>query len=662
MNKYTFIDLLEKKCFEFSKIEIPLLQRDYVQGQKETGGNLPINKTGFRFIKEIFESLKNKKTMDLDFIYGSMGNGKSFIPLDGQQRLTTLFLLHWYFACKDFNDKELDKKLAMLSNFTYETRISSRDFCIELSKLKKSFTSSEQPSDYIRNESWFFNRYNLDPTVSSMLNMLDVIHEFDTDANIHYSQLNNIKFNVLNINKFGLTEELYLKMNARGKLLTNFEKIKAEIEKKSIDSEWEKNIGEENKFFFKVDRIWTDLFWNNFKGALDDAFLNFIGEIVIIEQTLQIKNLENEKGKSSIKRIQNLADNIENLSIEDINEEIFNKLKTILDLYASNGNESKKPSIELWEYCHKNNTFFLTICKIEDGAEVTYAVRSLFYAQTLYLLNADFSKETYNDWLRVIRNIAKNTNIDSVQSFKGFLNLITELSTGTADIYNYLATHKVESNFAKNQVQEEIYKAKTIINNNRSSKKLILQFEENPFCIGKLYFAFYCCGINCLESYSDLDLVLFEKVKNVFDLYLSNDDISDDFRVLLFTCGNNRFYDYWLSWSYKTNTNKRCCIESTDDLYWHFSRIENDKYFKDFLKEAVLRLTKNVSIRKLISMYKCPSDMPEWEKWIIKNPDEFSEHCSGHYFGITSNNKTCYLYEWRKRPNDRNDCFKVPNH
>ena len=543
MNKYTFIDLLEKKCFEFSKIEIPLLQRDYVQGQKETGGNLPINKTGFRFIKEIFESLKNKKTMDLDFIYGSMGNGKSFILLDGQHRLTTLFLLHWYFACKDFNDKELDKKLAMLSNFTYETRISSRDFCIELSKLKKSFTSSEQPSDYIRNESWFFNRYNLDPTVSSMLNMLDVIHEFDTDANIHY-----------------------------------------------------------------------------------------------------------------------LADNIENLSIEDINEEIFNKLKTILDLYASNGNESKKPSIELWEYCHKNNTFFSTICKIEDGAEVTYAVRSLFYAQTLYLLNADFSKETYNDWLRVIRNIAKNTNIDSVQSFKGFLNLITELSTGSADIYNYLATHKVESNFAKNQVQEEIYKAKTIINNNRSSKKLILQFEENPFCIGKLYFAFYCCGINCLESYSDLDLVLFEKVKNVFDLYLSNDDISDDFRVLLFTCGNNRFYDYWLSWSYKTNTNKRCCIESTDDLYWHFSRIENDKYFKDFLKEAVLRLTKNVSIRKLISMYKCPSDMPEWEKWIIKNPDEFSEHCSGHYFGITSNNKTCYLYEWRKRPNDRNDCFKVPNH
>ena len=481
MKKYTFIDLLEKKCFDFSRIEIPLLQRDYVQGQKENNEILPINRTGFRFIKEIFESLKNKKTMDLDFIYGSMENGKSFIPLDGQQRLTTLFLLHWYFACKDFNDKELDKKLAMLSNFTYETRISSRDFCIELSKLKKSFTSSEQPSDYIRNESWFFNRYNLDPTVSSMLNMLDVIHEFDTDANIHYSQLNNIKFNVLNINKFGLTEELYLKMNARGKLLTNFEKIKAEIEKKSIDSEWEKNIGEENKFFFKVDRIWTDLFWNNFKGALDDAFLNFIGEIVIIEQTLQIKNLENETGKHSIKKIQRIADNIENLSVDDINEAIFNKLKSILDLYSKNENEKKKPKIDLWEFCKKKNTLFSTICRVDDGADVTYGVRSLFYAQSLYLDKAVFSKEHFNDWMRVIRNIAKNTKVDSVQSFKGFLNLIIELSNGCDDIYTYLSTHKIESNFAKNQILEEIYKAKTI-KKNQIAKKPIFELEENPFC------------------------------------------------------------------------------------------------------------------------------------------------------------------------------------
>ncbi len=62
----------------------------------------------------------------------------------------------------------------------------------------------------------------------------------------------------------------------------------------------------------------------------------------------------------------------------------------------------------------------------------------------------------------------------------------------------------------------------------------------------------------------------------------------------------------------------------------------------------------------MLSAYQCPDNMPEWEKWIIKNPDKFSKHCSGHYFGITSDNKTCFLYEWRKRPNDKNDCFKIP--
>ena len=659
MKKYTFTDLLEKKCFDFSKIEIPLLQRDYVQGQKEVDGILPINKTGFRFIKEIFKSLKSNTPMDLDFIYGAIENDNVFIPLDGQQRLTTLFLLYWYYSCKDFKDKELTDKLSNLSNFTYETRISSRDFCIELCKLTKTFSPSEIPSKYIRNEHWFFNKFNLDPTVSSMLNMLDVIHKFDLENDIHYNQLNNLKFNVLNIKKFGLTEELYLKMNARGKLLTNYEKIKAELEKKVIDLAWEKNIEEENKFYFKADRIWTDLFWNTFKDSLDDAFLNFIAEIVIIEQTLQIKNLENETGKDSIKRIQRIADNIENLSVDDIDEVIFTKLKIILDLYSENENFHKKSKITLWDFCKEKDTLFSTICKVEDGADVTYTVRGLFYAQTLYLEKANFSEDSFDDWMRVIRNIAENSNIDSVQSFRGFLNLIIELSNGCNDIYTYLSAHKIESNFAKNQILEEIYKAKTI-KKDQKSKKLISELEENSFCKGKIYFALYCCNINILDKYLELDISLFEKVKDVFDTYLSKNNISDDFRVLLFTCGNNRFYDYWGSWSYKTNTHKRCCIESTNDLYQYFSRIENAQYWKDFLKDAVLRLTKKTSIRELLSAYQCPDNMPKWEKWIIKNPDEFSKHCAGHYFGITSDNKTCFLYEWRKRPNDRNDCFKVP--
>ena len=53
------------------------------------------------FISDLFESLSNEsKTVQLDFIYGPIIDNK-FIPIDGQQRLTTLFLLHWYVMRKE---------------------------------------------------------------------------------------------------------------------------------------------------------------------------------------------------------------------------------------------------------------------------------------------------------------------------------------------------------------------------------------------------------------------------------------------------------------------------------------------------------------------------------------------------------------------------------
>ena len=657
MSKYTFTDLLEKKCFPFSKIEIPILQRDYVQGQKSKEDSEQINKTGFRFINAIFESMKNGNPMDMDFIYGSVEN-KNFIPLDGQQRLTTLFLLHWYFACKDFRGDELKEKLELLSNFSYETRISSREFCSELCRLEKKFDINEIPSGYIQNESWFFNKFKLDPTVSSMLNMLDVIHKLDSVANVSYEKLSLLQFDILNMDNFGLSESLYLKMNARGKELTDFEKIKAELEKLADDSKWEEGVAETEKFYYKADRTWTDLFWNNFNSSTDEAFLNFISEIIITCQTLKIENLETESGKQQVRKIQRLASNSENLSVEDFTKDSFTRLKKILDLYSGNENDTKNAKINFWEFCKKEKNFFRTICTVEDKSVVTYPVRCLFFAQTLYLENAEFSEESFSDWMRVIRNIAENATVDTVQTFKGFLNLIQELSAGCDDIYKYLSEHNVESNFAKAQVQEEIYKAKIIVKE-KTAKALFCELEENPFCKGKLYFPLYCCDANFQKS--NLDIELFKKVKSVFDDYFSEDDISDDFRVLLFTCGDNSFYQYWGGWAYATETIKRCCIKNTADLNGNFARIECAVWRKDILKEAVAKLLGGTKIEKILSEYECPKNMPKWKKWIIKNPRKFAEHCiNDHYFGITGDNKECYLYNGYQRPPSLDVCFKIP--
>ena len=76
------------------------------------------------FLNALFKSLNKSEPIKLDFIYGSFKGG-AFQPLDGQQRLTTLFLLHWYAAIKG---ETLNKEnIAILMKFSYETRISSRE-------------------------------------------------------------------------------------------------------------------------------------------------------------------------------------------------------------------------------------------------------------------------------------------------------------------------------------------------------------------------------------------------------------------------------------------------------------------------------------------------------------------------------------------------------
>ena len=83
-----------------NQIEIPIIQRDYAQG-RQTG---TVKRVRERFLNNIFDAIKSHRHLTLDFVYGEITDGK-LTPLDGQQRLTTLFLLHWYASKKDNIDE-----------------------------------------------------------------------------------------------------------------------------------------------------------------------------------------------------------------------------------------------------------------------------------------------------------------------------------------------------------------------------------------------------------------------------------------------------------------------------------------------------------------------------------------------------------------------------
>ena len=103
--KYTFRELLAKY-----RIEIPIIQRDYAQGRLSESATAIRNE----LLESIYVALTSDSPLDFDFVYGSVEGDKLF-PLDGQQRLTTFFLLHWYLAEKEGRIKELRGLLSRFS-------------------------------------------------------------------------------------------------------------------------------------------------------------------------------------------------------------------------------------------------------------------------------------------------------------------------------------------------------------------------------------------------------------------------------------------------------------------------------------------------------------------------------------------------------------------
>jgi len=282
------------------KIVIPPIQRDYAQGRNS--GKIPTIRE--RFIDSILSVLAddNLPALELDFIYGytesdSIGSNvvNVFKPLDGQQRLTTLFLLHWFVANKEGKTNEAK---SLLRKFTYATRQTSRSFCEKLMDFEIDFNNARKVDEQIINQPWFFSNWENDPTIQSMLVVLRTIQEKFVGLHNTLEKLSGdnsrIIFHLLSMNDLGLPDDLYIKMNARGKPLTDFEHFK---------SSFSEILDEKNAKYFneKVDGEWADLFWGIFKDKknediaklVDAGFLNFfwyITEILIKQKEISFSN------------------------------------------------------------------------------------------------------------------------------------------------------------------------------------------------------------------------------------------------------------------------------------------------------------------------------------------------------------------------------------
>ena len=495
------------------KIEIPIFQRDYAQGRNDK----TTDKIRKDFVSSLIEALDKNTPIELDFIYGREVDN-TITLIDGQQRLTTLFLLHWYIS-------QRIGKIDAFNNikFSYATRDYAKDFTAKLTTgedFKIDFTQATLSTE-LKDKNWFYDDWQHDPTVSGMLNTLDEIHKQLRDKTIdHYWSLLEqdkqgiITFYWLDLEEHQLTDELYLKMNARGKQLSNFENFKACLVKRINDEQWESKEKNEETFSYKMDTTYTDLFWK-YRGnvnVIDYEVTNFFAGMAMIGYAFKEKNSEAQQ-----RRVQELFNNPLSVRVEDFEESDFNLFMSYLNFYSTVENISIETN--LWKYYNTDNKrgFFEEFIKDENKGTgevykgATYKQRVFFYAITNLFIKVKDNKAKIEEFIQVVRNIIENETIDSAETFAGAIKLMRELLKGSQDIYSYLSKTAIQSKFASYQVAQEKQKAERILAN-PEWKDVIWEAEEHLMFKGDI-------GFLLLETENNLDLFKkrYEVAKEMFD-------------------------------------------------------------------------------------------------------------------------------------------------
>lgn len=276
-----------KTLLETHPIVIPMIQRDYAQGRT----SVHATRVRLSILPKLKQATLHDEQLDFDFIYGSLKDGTAILhPLDGQQRLTTLYLLYWYIGYRKGAIPEY------LKHFTYETRISARDFFQALRDEQIVETEGDM-SQTIQSQKWFRPAWLQDPTIKGALVMLKALEETFIDIETRRlpdlnEQEPNVTFQFLDLDTYDLDETLYIKMNSRGKPLSPFEHFKAQFEQMLVANGWTSLA---KQFSQRIEKEWTDLLWpfrDSTTNTIDDVFLNFYrfvtGSIAFLHQSLPI--------------------------------------------------------------------------------------------------------------------------------------------------------------------------------------------------------------------------------------------------------------------------------------------------------------------------------------------------------------------------------------
>ena len=626
--KYTIKAFLTDQNME--QIIIPEIQRDYVWSVFNVDNLLKsLNEDASNLLQYTTDELEqlppklrelaeksltdNRKPSNIGFIYAyhDPGYSNKYFLIDGQQRITTIFLLLLASSLKD--NKQNFRNTYFANNIpkvNYKVREASEEFLRNFVE----YILNGHDSNNVKDSNWYFSDYNSDDTIQSIINNYKVISEFLSKVNcqITFDYIEkNVELWYFDTTKSRQGEELYIYMNSRGESVQSNEKIKSTLLEKLSDTEKDK-AGKEWE-------DWQDFFWKNrAKNPLsnaDNGFNEFLKWIKIINVIISKKDSLFRDQESLIQSI---------IKSNEIDSDF-------LDL-----NDIKYFFISLYQlYNDKWNSYIKRewLCGSLYQIDYIKILPVLMYVKK----NSGASSYEIERFTRFFNNITRLDNISKspVISLVNSITLTYQfLSDNYTDVVD-LANYKSNVNYSGLLSPEEIFKFNIYKNppvdiSREDIEKSFWQAEDYSLNNGRLGFIFYCMGLVKYSGIYDSTLFSFDQfniiMKYIIEIFGDTVSPSDLMRRALLTKGN---YSFWEGNTPKLQGKRYTFIISVD--HWRLLLYDNIrmKYLKQLITDYSIYRKEiddpKVIFQKIIDEYSSLVSEPlNWLSYFILDPKIFA--------------------------------------
>ena len=287
------------------------------------------------------------------------------------------------------------------------------------------------------------------------------------------SENSPIRFYTLDMqdNNLPLSDDLYIKMNARGKVLTDFENFKVDLLNYHVDDE--KLLiapceSVKNSFSHLLDTQWTDMFWHHRsqEHKIDAIFFEFLNRFFLSWFIAHHVGDGKPESVTGHDLYTNLADKntagYKNIQLyepvlkQECIQDLYTCMNNLHDLYemqqcpeAEIAEKVNNLFVPWWSKEKEVGRFYFIPTYLDNGSISTISVqqRVATHAIFVYLRNcSEVSIDSLKAWMHFVWNILENSYVDreqSVSAIRFFDKTLQGLNSSynmVDDIVSYLAS------------------------------------------------------------------------------------------------------------------------------------------------------------------------------------------------------------------------------